>query len=64
MLRRTAVGLEREDFRLRTGFDIDQLAGPAIERHRARGYLEDDGGRLRLTREGIFVADGVMSAFL
>jgi oxygen-independent coproporphyrinogen-3 oxidase len=64
MLRRTAVGLDRADFRRRSGFDIDGLAGPAIERQRAIGYLEDDGVRLRLSHEGIFVADQVMAAFL
>jgi oxygen-independent coproporphyrinogen-3 oxidase len=64
MLRRTAIGLDREDFRRRTGFEIDRLAGPAIERFRAQGYLEDDGRRLRLSREGIYVADRVLCAFL
>lgn len=64
MLRRTAMGLARDDFRRRTGFAIDQLAGPAIERYRASGHLEDDGERLRLCREGIFVADAVLAAFL
>lgn len=64
MLRRTALGLDRDDFRRRTGFDVDQLAGPAIERYRASGHLEDDAGRLRLGREGIFVADEILAAFL
>jgi oxygen-independent coproporphyrinogen-3 oxidase len=58
------MGLGRADFRGRTGFDIDSLAGPAIERNRSIGYLEDDGARLRLSREGIFVADQVLAAFL
>jgi oxygen-independent coproporphyrinogen-3 oxidase len=64
LLRRTALGLDRDDFRRRTGFEIDQLAGPAIERYRASGSLEDEGGRLRLSREGVFVADAVLAAFL
>lgn len=64
MLRRTTMGLDRDDFRRRTGFDIDELAGPAIERHRALGSLEEDGTRLRLSRDGIFVADEVLAAFL
>jgi oxygen-independent coproporphyrinogen III oxidase len=64
MLRRTAIGLEKGDFRRRTGFDIEQLAGPAIERFRAAGYLEVDGDGLRLSREGIFVADRVLAEFL
>jgi oxygen-independent coproporphyrinogen III oxidase len=64
MLRRTAMGLKRADFRQRTGFDIDELAGTAIERYATSGFLEDDGGRLRLSREGVFMADQVMAAFL
>jgi oxygen-independent coproporphyrinogen-3 oxidase len=64
MLRRTAIGLDREDFRLRTGFDIDSLAGAAIRRFEDEGYLEDDGRCLRLSREGVFVADRVLCAFL
>ncbi len=64
MLRRTAVGLERADFRRRTGFDIDDLAGPSIRRFADLGYLEDDGATLRLGHEGVFVADRVMAAFL
>ncbi len=64
MLRRTDRGLDRVDFARRTGFDIEDLAGPAIERHRTSGHLDDDGVRLRLSREGLFVADRVMAAFL
>jgi oxygen-independent coproporphyrinogen-3 oxidase len=64
MLRRTADGLDRSDFRRRTGFDIDELARPAIECHSQNGNLEDDGARLRLSHEGVFVADRVMAAFL
>jgi oxygen-independent coproporphyrinogen-3 oxidase len=64
MLRRTAVGLQRHDFTRRTGFDIDTLAAPALARGVARGWLDDDGSRVRLTREGLFVADSVMCEFL
>ncbi len=64
MLRRTAIGIDRDDFRQRTGFEIDHLAGAAIERFQNQGYLEDDGRRLRLTHEGVFVADRVLCAFL
>ncbi|MFO0910550.1 MAG: radical SAM family heme chaperone HemW [Isosphaeraceae bacterium] len=64
MLRRTALGLDRTDFRNRTGFDIDDLAASALERARRRAYLDDDGQRIRLTREGLFVADSVLCDFL
>lgn len=64
MLRRTAIGLDRDDFHRRTGFEIDDLAGAAIGRYRDLGYLIDDGPRLRLGREGIFLADGILAEFL
>jgi oxygen-independent coproporphyrinogen-3 oxidase len=64
MLRRTRAGIERDDFLSRTGFDIDTLAGDTIRRFTARGLLEDDGQRVRLTREGLFLADQVMCEFL
>ena len=64
MLRRTIVGLDRADFAWRTGFDLDTLAGPAVARNVARGWLEDDGERVRLTAEGRFLADTVFCEFL
>ena len=64
MLRRTIVGLERGDFLRRTGFDFDEIAGPALPKHRAGGLLEDDGRRVRFTREGLFLADTVLSDLL
>ncbi|RUL87691.1 radical SAM family heme chaperone HemW [Tautonia sociabilis] len=64
MLRRTAIGIDREDFRLRTGFDLDALCGPSLRRSCSRGWLEDDGRRVRLTRSGLFLADTVMSDLL
>ena len=64
MLRRTLIGLDRTDFRRRTGFDFDTIAGPALPRHRDGGLLEDDGRRVRFTREGLFLADTVLSDLL
>lgn len=64
MLRRTQLGLGRDDFRMRTGYDIDTLAGDAIPLHVAGGLLDDDGRRIKLTPEGIFVADTVLCDFL
>ncbi len=59
MLRRTKAGIEREDFKLRTGYDLDLLSGSVIKRFLAQGYLEDDGRTVRLTPQGVFVADRV-----
>lgn len=64
MLRRTVIGLDRVDFAARTGFELDSLAAEAIQRAVSRGLLEDDGLRLRLTREGVFLADSVLCEFL
>ena len=64
MLRRTAQGIDRDDFHARTGFDLDQLCGDAIAKHARSGLLDDDGRSVRLTREGVFLADGVMCDFL
>ena len=45
MLRRTQAGIERDDFRQRTGFDLDALAGETIERFTAQGSSKTtDGG--------------------
>lgn len=60
MLRRTVLGIDRDDFRIRTGFELDALAGPALIRHTSSGLLEDDGRRVRFTREGLFLADTVL----
>ena len=64
MLRRTRQGLDREDFKERTGHDLESLASHAIERAVSLGQLEDDGKRIRFTREGLYLADSVLCEFL
>ncbi len=61
---RRAEGIGRPAFREQTGFDLDALAGPAVARHVGLGLLSDDGARVRLTREGFFVADAVIEGLL
>ncbi len=63
MIRRTLTGIEREDFRHRTGYDLDGLFGPSIRKHAASGLILDDGHSIRLTRRGIMLADCVASDF-
>jgi oxygen-independent coproporphyrinogen-3 oxidase len=58
---RRAEGVGRADFRAQTGFDLDALARPAIDRHAALGTLCDDGRRVFLTRPGKYVADAVIA---
>jgi oxygen-independent coproporphyrinogen-3 oxidase len=64
MLRRTQEGIDRGDFLVRTGFDLDHLAGSILARTIDQGLLEDDGERVRLTRSGLFLADSVLCEFL
>ncbi len=57
---RRARGVGRDEFRARTGFDLEDVAGPAIARHCAAGLLERTADGIRLTREGKFLADTVI----
>ena len=42
-----------------TGYSLDVLAGEAIRRFVALGFLEDTGPRVRLTRDGLLVSDSM-----
>lgn len=64
MLRRTVQGVNRANFARQTGFGFDDLAGPALAKHRSGGLIEDDGQRIRFTREGLFLADTVLCDLL
>ncbi|MEX0718904.1 MAG: radical SAM family heme chaperone HemW [Planctomycetaceae bacterium] len=61
---RRAAGIERDEFRHRTGFDLDDLAAEPIARHCLSGLLDVDDHHVRLTREGRFLADAVIVDFL
>ena len=61
---RMCRGVNFDDFKMRTGFDIRQLASDAIREHSNNGWIEVDQVGIRLTHEGRFVADRVMSDFL
>jgi oxygen-independent coproporphyrinogen-3 oxidase len=61
---RTSDGISRGEFHQQTGYRLDDLAGAAIQKHRATGWLDDDGERIRLSRAGKFVADRVVAEFL
>ena len=64
MLRRTRIGIERDDFCRRTGFELDALAGPVLERAVASGLAGRRRPRVRFTREGLFLADSVLCDLL
>lgn len=62
-LRRTS-GLSRQAFQARTGLSLDDICGPALGEQRERRFIADDGHSIRLTQEGRFIADSVVSEFL
>ncbi|HPM79657.1 MAG TPA: radical SAM family heme chaperone HemW [Candidatus Anammoximicrobium sp.] len=61
---RMLEGLDRSEFAAATGFEFDDLVGPALRRFVGQGLLEDTGGRIRLTRAGLLVSDALWPEFL
>lgn len=61
---RRLEGVSRPEFARSTGFEIDALVGQPLARHVELGVLTDRDGRVRLTREGLFVSDAIWPAFL
>jgi oxygen-independent coproporphyrinogen III oxidase len=61
---RRSQGLDLAEFRAQTGFDFHQLAGDALPRHLRQGLLEELDGRVRLTRDGRFLADTVFAEYV
>lgn len=57
-------GVLRREFRVRTGFEVDELADRPLRKFIALGLLADDGERIRLTREGLFVSDAIWPELL
>jgi oxygen-independent coproporphyrinogen III oxidase len=64
MLRRAARGIDRLEFSQRTGFELDALLGPTLDEFRRSKHLEDNGERVRLSREGLFIADFIFRKLL
>ena len=62
-LRRLA-GVSRETFAKRTGIDLDELVGRKIGQLVEAGLLLDEGGRVRLTTEGLLVSDSIWPELL
>jgi oxygen-independent coproporphyrinogen-3 oxidase len=61
---RRLQGTTRTEFVERTGFAIDALVGEPLRKFVELGLLADDGQRVRLTREGLFVSDAIWPEFL
>jgi oxygen-independent coproporphyrinogen-3 oxidase len=61
---RRLEGIDRRRFAERSGFEVDRLVGEPLKRLVGLGLLEDDGRRVRLSREGLFVSDSIWPHFL
>lgn len=61
---RRIPGIDLAEFHERTAYRLEELADSAIAKHIGLGWLELEDQRLRLTREGRFVADRVAADFL
>ncbi len=61
---RRLEGIDRATFAERTGYDLQSLVGEPLARMVGLGLLEDDGTRVRLSREGLFVSDAIWPHFL
>lgn len=57
-------GIDRAEFAERTGFDVDSLVGSPLARFVESGLMSDQNGRVKLTRDGLFVSDSIWPAFL
>jgi oxygen-independent coproporphyrinogen-3 oxidase len=61
---RMTAGIDVTEFRRSFGHDPVTLGGDAARRFLDQGLIEVSDGRLRLTRDGLFLADTVMAEFL
>lgn len=63
-LRRLIDGVELQAFAAEFGYDPFDLCGDELRRLIATGMLDDCDGRLRLTREGLMIADWIWGRLL
>jgi coproporphyrinogen III oxidase-like Fe-S oxidoreductase len=57
-------GIDLREFQRRYGISINSLAEDAIARHSRNGLLEYNDQTLKLTQDGLLLADTVISDFL
>lgn len=61
---RRIEGIDRTTFQTRTGYEVDSLVGENLAEFVAAGLLADEGGTIRLTREGLLVSDSLWPELL
>jgi len=61
---RRMEGVDREWFAAHSGFQLDELIGEPLRALVSNGLLADDGRRVKLTREALFVSDSIWPELL
>jgi oxygen-independent coproporphyrinogen-3 oxidase len=61
---RRMEGVSRSQFMAQTGIEIDALVERPLHRFVEQGLLIDDGNRIRLSRDGLFVSDSLWPEML
>jgi len=61
---RRIQGIVRDDFQLRTGYNIDALIGEPLQYFADEGLLQISATDIRLTPRGTYVADGIITALM
>jgi oxygen-independent coproporphyrinogen III oxidase len=61
---RRSDGIDRDDFRKRTGFELDELIREPLAVFVDDGLLFDDGRTVTLSRRGRCLADGIIMHFM
>jgi oxygen-independent coproporphyrinogen-3 oxidase len=61
---RRLEGIDLDAFAASTGFQVEQLCGREIEKFIELGMLQQEGRRLRLTRDGLLISDTLWGELL
>ncbi len=64
MALRMTSGISKEDFFLRSGFDLNELFEKQLSNLTQAGLINFDDERIKLTKKGLSLADSVMMEFL
>lgn len=61
---RRLEGVSRREFSRITGYEVDELVGGPLQKFVNLGLIADDGERVRISREGLFISDAMWPEML
>lgn len=61
---RMKEGIKKADFKETFGVPVEEIYGDVIAKYERMGFLETEGGSVRLTRAGISVSNPILAEFL